>query len=197
MILDGMNMEVGARRGIEKITREIRKKLIWYRTIDTTIGLFLFTLSTYFKKSKQYHYQSIPVIIALTLNALIAFGYNAHSLKETGRKIVFILLRTIRSNSNGNFNATTLENNYKLSTAYKKFRKIIPIVVVILGVSSFLSFLIPIWAAVTMGTNVGMAWGSSYVAFIVTFWMLPAFMIGNKLLIVWFVPEVITSQRVS
>lgn len=183
MILDGINMEPGARRGLEKITREIRKKLIWRRSIHSTIGLTLFALASYFKKTQQYQYQYIPIVIVLISNGII-FSYNAYLLKSTGQKVVDILSKTVHSNSNIKKNYRT-ESDYKLSKAYKKFERMLLIVLIILISSSFIIFGTALWAIIAINYTFGMYLNSPYIAMMVSGWM-SAFVISNRLFIIWF-----------
>jgi len=192
MILDGINLEDGAKRGVEKVTREIRKKLITRRSIDCAISLTFFAATAYYKRQKNIKLQIICLIVPIMINGIVVFAYNAYLLHSRGKVLVRILSNTVESTRAQILSKKKVESedDKRLEIAFKKFQRIIPIVIWILILSSQSMFVMALWAILTIDTVDGMAFISPFVAFMISFWMLGAFMVGNKLFIIWFPSEI-------
>lgn len=187
MILDGCNMEQGAKRGVEKVTREIRTKLIIRRSVDFIIALIIFSLSTYFRKTLQVEYQLYCVMATVTVNGFIVNGYNAYILHTKGNILINIVSQTVL---NGQKQISLKQkkkthDDTQLEKNLKRMKLIIPGLVIILIGEGLGIFSFVIWAGITSSMAEGMAYSSIVMVFFIVFVLIPSYLMVNRLLIVW------------
>jgi len=198
MILDGINMEDGARRGVEKVTREIRKNLIVRRSIDCVISLTFYAFATYFKKQKNIRLQVICIAIPIAMNGVVVFAYNAYLLHSRGKILIRILSKTVDSAKSqiSLKKRVESEDDKRLVLAFNKFQRIIPIAIFNVIVSAQSMFALTLWAVLTIDTVDGMAYISPFIAFMISVFMLSSYMITNNMFVVWF-PSEITQNNIK
>lgn len=71
MILDGINMEAGATRGTELVTRTIWKQLVARQSVDTLLTITCFSLAAYYKKIGKLEANVICLSISFLSNTIV------------------------------------------------------------------------------------------------------------------------------
>lgn len=102
MILDGINMEVGARRGHEKITRVIRKRLLYIHAFLFLVNALMFSLAAIFLFKNipvRYTFFVIAIPQILFLPQILFFAY---VVWFRGNKIIRILNEAVKVRNQAN-----------------------------------------------------------------------------------------------
>jgi len=108
MILDGVNMEPGAQRGLEKITRTTRRRILIGRAIAFPINASLYCVSAYCMKQNLLLAQ-IWFASLLHLMLLPHLIYFTHVARKKGELIVKILRKIILLKSDTTAFGTVLQ----------------------------------------------------------------------------------------
>lgn len=188
-------MEIGAKRGVEKVTRTIWKNLIVRSIVDTVINLTGYCFATYFKSTNQMEYSIYAFVTPLLSNALLVFAYNLYLLSETTFKLVRILEKVVETNHVTSSRAksqakSTVHRNAenqanKVASAYKRLRIISPIAFVLLLSAVGLCLGLAIWGYASIGSVNGMTYVSVVLALIDSAVIAFTFCVVNLLFIVW------------
>lgn len=175
-------MEKGATRGIEKVTRNIRKRLIIRRTIDFTIAIIFNVFGAYFMRTNNMVPQVICQIIPLGINAFSVFGYNICVLQMTGKSLIKILQKVVdvRKNKYLRKQSTIEAETPRVEVSVKRFEILLPVLSLILGGGSVVMITLVVWGVKTIDGH-GMSGVSIALVVLELFLMLPAFIIGAYL----------------
>jgi hypothetical protein len=192
MLLDGINMEDGAIRGEEKITRAIWKSLSVRLYLDTLINVTILTAASYFKYTQQLVPNVLCCSAVLTSTALL-LSYDGHIFKTKSDKILRILLQTVtrnaelRHSSGGTHNQSAGEmKDVKLRKTYERLKMALPIGWMYFVVSTVSTCGTVLYGLASIGTEQGMMWSSPITAFMQTLVLSTSFCVINAIFIKWY-----------
>lgn len=169
-----MNMEPGARKGIERIKRTIFKQLIIRESSDSIITIVSFTLAAYFKKIERHDLNILACSIAFLSNSICMFhnGFNFH---KTSSAILRILNKLQQSP------IAHTSSNSRSHNAYKRFRLIVPIGRFTINNSAFFALGLSLWGFISIHNPLFMAWVNPICAIMNSVAIVIGFTVGNYL----------------
>jgi len=188
LVLDSINIESSAQRGVEKLTGKIWHVLVIRQSLDTIITLSCFVSGAYFKSTGQMSYNIISIAIAYLSNGILSLGYNAYSLHVNSKLVLAILKKTISVNASltiTNTHSNSVDNHKKLKATHEKFKIVTLLCVITYACGAVGTVALCAWTIATRESGVGPAYSSVIDAFLNAVFIVVSFLSGNLLFIQW------------
>lgn len=187
MLVDGMHIDSTYQKGSELLLLgKLQRTIIGKRSAISMVNIILFSVSAYFRYIGIVEGQVLFAAIPLLIHAFSCCFYNAYMLKKQGQLSLMILEKTIQAQSTLVASSSVGEQNLsKLKGVYKRFKKLMPIMLLNLTIGGIVLVSISISALATMNQPHGFMLGSLFILFGNIIFIIPGYLLINHLFCYW------------